>query len=552
MTPAEKNKNYFKKEQKFLLKLANTEGGRFLLGIKNKFPITKIFPNGWVYGEGRQRLGTFYTYEMVTKILLPVITRMQIIHRYDYSSFLHFADLQKNKHLPQIYLTTTNYPSGGGDGNAFEINSVYATARNASSASNIEVSTASTFVANDLNGSNYMVGRIFFPTDTSGIDDSATISSANFNFKWASIKDAGNTFTCKFVQQNQASTSTITNTDFATFGSTSGGETTDFNTWGTDYTSTSLNSTGLGWISKTGFTKLGLRATTDIDNSAPTARSYAYITMSDAGEATAPYLQVTYTVNVEPNAPTNTTPADEAENQIVNPVLVSSAFSDDDVGDTHKASQWQVAKDNGYSDTIWDSGTDTTNLTTTTIDESHGTFGGTLTGDTALDFDTFYWHIRHQDNNDAWSNYSTTTSFDANPPPASPSNVSPADEATDVGLNPDLQGSAFSDAGDSHKSSTWQVATDVGFLDVVWSASQDETNLTTTTVDASHGAFGGTLTGETALECETTYYWRVKYYDEGGANSGYSATTSFTTEACEVEGTDTTAQISLLLRAKFW
>ena len=105
--------------------------------------------------------------------------------------------------------------------------------------------------------------------------------------------------------------------------------------------------------------------------------------------------------NQIPNQPNNQAPANEATSLSLTPTLQSSAFSDPDVGDTHAASQWEITTTPGdYSPSVFDSGTDAVNLTNITIP------GGTLSEST-----TYYWHVRHQDNHGAWSDWSLETNF---------------------------------------------------------------------------------------------------------------------------------------------
>ena len=67
----------------------------------------------------------------------------------------------------------------------------------------------------------------------------------------------------------------------------------------------------------------------------------------------------------------------------------------------HKASQWQITDTSGnYGSPIYDSGTDTSNLTSAAIPSS------TLDEST-----TYYWRVRHQDMEGDWSSWSTETSF---------------------------------------------------------------------------------------------------------------------------------------------
>lgn len=111
------------------------------------------------------------------------------------------------------------------------------------------------------------------------------------------------------------------------------------------------------------------------------------------------------TIAIEP-APTNVAPdtptvaVDDFDHNSVD--LSSSAFSDDAVGDTHTASQWQVDESGGdFSTPVVDSGTDTTNLTTRTL--------------TGLSPETAYIaRVRHRDSSgDAgtqWSAWSAASS----------------------------------------------------------------------------------------------------------------------------------------------
>jgi hypothetical protein len=111
--------------------------------------------------------------------------------------------------------------------------------------------------------------------------------------------------------------------------------------------------------------------------------------------------QVTLTAS-PPNQPNNISPANGTTGISPTPTLQSSAFSDPDIGDTHAASQWQIRTNLGtYSwKPVFDSGTDTLDLTSITVPS------GTLSN-----YATYNWHVRHQDNHNAWSNWSAETSF---------------------------------------------------------------------------------------------------------------------------------------------
>jgi hypothetical protein len=216
--------------------------------------------------------------------------------------------------------------------------------------------------------------------------------------------------------------------------------------------------------------------------------------------------------NQPPNQPRNRSPEDGTMGVGGKPTLQSSAFSDPDINDSHATSRWQITTTSGdYSSPVFDTNTDNSNLTSVTVP--------TLKYST-----TYYWHVRYQDNHGAWSDWSAETSFTtttappANQPSCQPGNVSPANGTTDVSLTPTLHSSVFSDpdTGDTHVASQWQITTAAGnYSSPVFDSSTDASNLTTI--------------ASPLLDHSATYYWHVRYQDNHGAWSDWSAETSFTT-----------------------
>ena len=115
------------------------------------------------------------------------------------------------------------------------------------------------------------------------------------------------------------------------------------------------------------------------------------------------------------------------------------------------------------------------------------------------------------------------TAWTSSPSPASPevktpTNVSPANEATDIGETPTLTGSAFGSLyGFAKSAGQWQVSTVSDFSTTVVNTG----DVAGTSVSYSVGS--GILTAS------TTYYWRLRYKDENGVYSEYSTPTEFTT-----------------------
>lgn len=147
--------------------------------------------------------------------------------------------------------------------------------------------------------------RAAFPVDTSGLDDAATISAATFNVKGAGVlvnNDADAQAYLAVIQTTTASDTSLVSADFDNFGyikgsadvANSGLSTSAYNVF-------TLNATGIGWINKTGFTKLGLLEGHEIENLAVAARNSMGALMSETADTTSdPYLEVTYTVGGAP------------------------------------------------------------------------------------------------------------------------------------------------------------------------------------------------------------------------------------------------------------
>jgi Leucine-rich repeat (LRR) protein len=117
-------------------------------------------------------------------------------------------------------------------------------------------------------------------------------------------------------------------------------------------------------------------------------------------------VAVYYSPNNSPAQPSNVSPTDGASGVSLTPTLQSSDFSDfldfyTYGGDTHAASRWQITATPGdYSSPVFDSDTDTSNLTSITIPSG------------ILDYaTTYYWHVQYLDSGGAWSEWSAETSF---------------------------------------------------------------------------------------------------------------------------------------------
>ena len=158
--------------------------------------------------------------------------------------------------------------------------------------------------------------RAFLPIDTSALPDAATISTAVLKV-YVSVtcnSDNDGDDYIAVVETFQVSTSSLTNDDYRDCGSDNGSEGRAYYTpieEGSDqiditgigtsgYTSLTLNATGRGWISKTGYTKIGIREGHDlldhpIQPFSNSLANYAYFRSSEyTGTSQDPYIEITY------------------------------------------------------------------------------------------------------------------------------------------------------------------------------------------------------------------------------------------------------------------
>lgn len=210
----------------------------------------------------------------------------------------------------------TAYYAGSGDGWARESHdglvtfaASYATAHAAAGDAGFAAGSTGETTQTNVNGSGGTEARIyrgFFAIDTSGIDDGATISAATLNLYITAIDNDdndGNDFNV-VVEGLQASTTTVAAGDFDACGDavtnpTEGSDRIDLGSNSTStYNTWTLDADGIGWISKTGTTKLGIREGHDVLNDTPNlsegGRSQLVWSTSEAtGTSQDPYLNVT-------------------------------------------------------------------------------------------------------------------------------------------------------------------------------------------------------------------------------------------------------------------
>ncbi|MHA1742729.1 MAG: LamG-like jellyroll fold domain-containing protein, partial [Candidatus Heimdallarchaeota archaeon] len=234
----------------------------------------------------------------------------------------------------------------------------------------------------------YRVFRTFLKFDTSSIPTSATVSSASLKL-YCYAKYLGVHFQIKVLRWT--GDTPIDSRDLVKYSTA------------TTYGSLSTTSLILDWnsigivssaIVKGGYTKFALLSSRDLSATAPTGDEFVCFRTYEYSSSLAPKLEITYTVNQPPNAPTLDSPAANAH---VNPsasITFGWTFNDPDSGDSQSAYQFQLDDNSDFSSPIIDTGkvSSSTSSTTQTLPSTVG---------------LYYWRVKTWDSQDAegeWSN----------------------------------------------------------------------------------------------------------------------------------------------------
>lgn len=237
-------------------------------------------------------------------------------------------------------------------------------------------------------------------------------------------------------------------------------------------------------------------------------------------------LDTTPPPNTAPTAPTSL-----LTNGLTNPINItanpyfSAIFNDPDSGNTGNYYQIQVNTENTFTGTtMWDSGQVSMTPTAVGSRSPNINYNGT-----ALSFanKTFYWRIRFWDNNGAVSPYSATAQFTTNTVPTAPTDlrVNGIAGLPVITTTTPYFSAIFNDDGNSGIYYQIQVNTNNTFTGTsMWDSGQTSMTTTAPGIRSPNITYNGT-----ALTLNgASYYWRIRFWDESGSASPYSAVAQFT------------------------
>ncbi len=230
--------------------------------------------------------------------------------------------------------------------------------------------------------------------------------------------------------------------------------------------------------------------------------------------------------NLNPNQPSSL-----QTEEAINPTKITNQtpsftaiFSDNDTDDTGNYYQIEVNSNSSFTgDVLWDStktvfGSPVANNTRSSSIQYNGT--------TLAWGNTYYWRIKFWDNNDGESTWSTTAQFSMNNPPDQPSDLLVNGKVGHVKtLSDPYFSSTYTDTDeDFGRYFKIQVNTNSSFSGtMLWDSGKVELE---DYIESGSSSPNIIYDGDTLSE-KTTYYWRMKYWDENDIEGAWSTTKTF-------------------------
>ena len=307
--------DFFELHQDKLVKFVNTSIGRWFFRIHGKrssatgHKIIKIAPNyiKWNGKKNGEKVVEFRAHNKFSKRLLHGLYSIWwLMHQWD------MLIANRIKPVWNLGFDTLTAYSGSGDGYCVEYSfssgdeqSAWDDIHDASSSSSYDYTSDFIRIGAFFDGSandTFDIYRGFLPFDTSSLPIN-TVVAATLTVDIIGYVPEGNVEDGReigLVQTTQSSTSSLSDSDYNQCGSTDdateGASRVIFS--GFDNKTFTLNSTGRGWINKTGYTKLGLRSELDLDDVKPTDDAEELgvniCSSEETGTSSDPKLIVTY------------------------------------------------------------------------------------------------------------------------------------------------------------------------------------------------------------------------------------------------------------------
>jgi hypothetical protein len=202
----------------------------------------------------------------------------------------------------------------------------------------------------------------------------------------------------------------------------------------------------------------------------------------------------------------------------------SAVYNDPDTSDTSSYYEIEVNTQSDFTGTVmWDS----TKSSMTSTNQGDRSPNISYAGSSLSYNATYYWRIKFWDSQDEESPWSSTANFQLNRSPSAPTNLL-TEGLTNPSAIKDLtpEFSAIFDDPDTTDTSSYyelEVNTASDFSGtVMW----DTTKSSMTITNEGDRSPDISYTGDT-LSTETTYYWRIKFWDSVDNESSWSSTASF-------------------------
>lgn len=303
-------KQFFKKNQKVLLQIANNPYTKWILGL-DKIPyfgrnIDGITPNSLHLIKSSTEVETiFYQKEIFAQHL------SKNIFAFDYFQS-KVGQFKLVNNIPELFITSTDFnPHSGavspcdGEVTSSPGSHTWATVRDAASGTAHNSSDAQQTPYSRDTGTAFVINRTIVNFDTSAIGSTPTISSAEYH-AYCEGNDNGDSVNnyITLVASTPAATSDVANSDFSQVGTTE--FVTHILTTGLTVGSMNtftFNGSGIAAINKTGVSSFALREGHDFSNTPITSGFWTYAVFTSAdGASNFPFLRVVYSVPSTTNA----------------------------------------------------------------------------------------------------------------------------------------------------------------------------------------------------------------------------------------------------------